>query len=62
MSEPTGMLAPHDAHQWTRRDATHLLWRAQFGATVSEIDRAHKESLSKNLFEHQIDNVLIAIL
>ena len=49
MSKPTGMLAPHDARQWTRRDTTHLLWRAQFGATVSEIDRAHKESLSKNL-------------
>ena len=49
MSKPAGMLAPHDARQWTRRDATHLLWRAQFGATVSEIDRAHKESLSKNL-------------
>ena len=49
MSKPTGMLAPHDARQWTRRDATHLLWRAQFGASVSEIDRAHKESLSKNL-------------
>ncbi|MCH2378619.1 MAG: DUF1800 domain-containing protein [Pedosphaera sp.] len=49
MSKPTGMLAPHDARQWTRRDATHLLWRAQFGASVSEIDSAHKESLSKNL-------------
>ena len=49
MSKPTGMLAPHDARQWTRRDATHLLWRARFGASVSEIDRAHKESLSKNL-------------
>ena len=49
MSKPTGMLAPHDARQWTRRDATHLLWRAQFGAAVSEIDRAHIESLSKNL-------------
>ena len=49
MSKPTGMLAPHDARQWTRRDATHLLWRAQFGASVSEIDRTHKESLSKNL-------------
>ena len=49
MSKPTGMLAPHNTRQWTRRDATHLLWRAQFGATVSEIDRAHKESLSKNL-------------
>ena len=49
MSEPTGMLAPHDAHQWTRRDSTHLLWRTQFGATVSEIDSAHKQSLSKNL-------------
>ena len=49
MSKPAGMLAPQDTRQWTRRDATHLLWRAQFGASVSEIDRAHKESLSKNL-------------
>ena len=49
MSKPAGMLAPHNARQWTRRDATHLLWRAQFGASVSEIDRAHKVSLSKNL-------------
>ena len=49
MSKLAGILAPQDARQWTRRDATHLLWRAQFGASVSEIDRAHKESLSKNL-------------
>ena len=25
---------------WTRRDATHFLWRTQYGATHAEIDEA----------------------
>ena len=49
MSKPTGILAPSDPGAWTRREATHLLWRAQFGASASEIDRAHKEGLSRTL-------------
>ena len=49
MSKPTGILAPHNARNWTRRDATHLLWRAQFGASAAEINRAHKVGLAQTL-------------
>ena len=42
MKSPTGILAPYAAQHWTRRDATHLLWRTQFGATAAEIATAHK--------------------
>ena len=34
---------------WTRRDAVHLLWRAQHGASVADIDRAHREGLPATL-------------
>ena len=40
---PAEMLHPFDASgigAWTRRDATHLLWRTGFGATGQEIDAA----------------------
>ena len=49
MLAPTGILAPHKARQWTRRDATHFLWRAQFGASAAEIDRAQRDGLAKPL-------------
>lgn len=49
MSEPDGILAPFAATEWSRRDATHLLWRTQFGATGQEIERAHREGLHKTL-------------
>ena len=49
MSKPTGILTPNDPGVWTRREATHLLWRAQFGASAPEIDHAHKEGLSRTL-------------
>ena len=49
MSKPTGILAPNDPGAWTRREATHLLWRAQFGASAPEIGRAHKEGLPRTL-------------
>lgn len=49
MSKPTGILTLNDPGTWTRREATHLLWRAQFGASAPEIDRAHKEGLSRTL-------------
>ena len=49
MGKPTGILALHDARKWTRLDATHLLWRAQFGASASEIARAHEEGLSRTV-------------
>jgi hypothetical protein len=49
ITKPTGILAPHDARQWTRRDATHLLWRTQFGATATEIAAAHKAGLAAEL-------------
>jgi len=31
--------------RWTRRDATHLLWRTQCGASAAEIDRAMSDGL-----------------
>ena len=31
---------------WTRRDAIHLLWRTQCGATTAEIDRVVEEGLA----------------
>jgi len=49
VGKPTGILALHDARNWTRLDATHLLWRAQFGASASEIARAHEEGLSRTV-------------
>jgi uncharacterized protein (DUF1800 family) len=49
MLAPTGILAPHNARKWTRRDATHLLWRAQFGASAAEINRAQKDGLAQTL-------------
>ena len=43
--------APYDTqkHGWSRRDATHLLWRTQGGATEAEIARAAEEGLSATL-------------
>ena len=49
IKQPPGILAPHDARQWSRRDATHLLWRTQFGATAAEIAATHKVGLAKSL-------------
>ena len=49
MSAPAGILAEHDASDWTRRDATHLLWRTQFGARAEEISAVHQAGLSKAL-------------
>lgn len=34
---------------WTRREATHLLWRTQFGATHAEIEAATADGLAKTL-------------
>lgn len=44
-------LAAYDVatHGWTRRQAAHLLWRAQHGATEAEIARAHSAGLSATL-------------
>jgi uncharacterized protein (DUF1800 family) len=44
-------LAPYDAEAsgWKRRHAAHLLWRAQHGATDTEIIRAHEEGLTATL-------------
>ena len=35
-------LRPYDSEAmgWTRRAATHLLWRTQFGASQEDIERA----------------------
>jgi uncharacterized protein (DUF1800 family) len=38
-----------DPNEWTRREATHLLWRAQFGATLDEIDQATEAGLQATL-------------
>ncbi|HWB04694.1 MAG TPA: DUF1800 domain-containing protein [Verrucomicrobiales bacterium] len=44
-------LAPYDSRQqgWTRRDAAHLLWRTQCGASEAEVARALIEGLEKTL-------------
>ena len=44
-------LTPYDSKQqgWTRRDAAHLLWRAQGGAGETEITRAATDGLEKTL-------------
>ena len=44
-------LAPYDTRQqgWTRRDAAHLLWRTQCGASESEVTRAFGDGLEKTL-------------
>ena len=34
---------------WTSREATHLLWRAGFGASPAEIDRSLKDGLDNTL-------------
>jgi len=49
MSKPTGNLGARAPGGWTRRDATHLLWRAQFGASGAEIARATRDGLTKTL-------------
>ena len=49
MAQPTGILAPHHAAQWSRRDATHFLWRTQFGASAAEITRVHRDGLARTL-------------
>ncbi len=42
---------PYDSGRqgWTRRDATHLLWRAQFGASAEEIQAAEQAGLEATL-------------
>ena len=44
-------LAPYDTRQqaWTRRDAAHLLWRTQCGASEADITRATGDGLEKTL-------------
>ncbi len=44
-------MIPYDlsSEGWTRREAAHLLWRAQFGASEAEIIRATDEGLEKSL-------------
>ena len=46
-----GALRRYDSKKlgWTRRDATHLLWRAQFGASAEEIELATAAGLEKTL-------------
>ena len=46
------LLRPFDERvdgEWTERDATHLLWRAQFGATYEEVQRAADAGLEQTL-------------
>ncbi|MCH8217823.1 MAG: DUF1800 domain-containing protein [Planctomycetes bacterium] len=44
-------LCPYDAGAmgWTRREATHLLWRTQFGATEEDIERALSAGLEQTV-------------
>lgn len=37
------------AQGWTRRDATHLLWRCQFGASEKEVQNALNDGLEKSV-------------
>jgi uncharacterized protein (DUF1800 family) len=49
---PADALRPYDpaAHGgWSKRDATHLLWRLQYGATQAEIDEAVRAGLQDTL-------------
>jgi len=48
---PDGVLAPLDTrkHGWNRRDATHLLWRTQYGASFAEIEQSTAAGLEKTL-------------
>jgi uncharacterized protein (DUF1800 family) len=51
MSANKSLLSPFQPPHgtWQRRDAVHLLWRAQHGASVSDIDRAHRDGLAATL-------------
>lgn len=40
---------PQTRGGWTRNDATHLLWRTQYGATHAEIQQAFSDGLQKTL-------------
>ncbi len=44
-------LRPYDSKKqgWTRREAAHLLWRTQYGATFAEIEQAAEIGLEKTL-------------
>ena len=51
-SQPAGdPLRQYDSKKlgWTHRDATHLLWRTQFGASDAEIEQATEAGLEKTL-------------
>ena len=41
-------LTPYNG-RWNRRTATHLLWRAQSGASASEIEQSVKDGLGKTV-------------
>jgi uncharacterized protein (DUF1800 family) len=47
----SGLLEPFEpaSGTWTRRDAGHLLRRAQHGASLADVDRAHAEGLPVTL-------------
>ena len=47
--DPLRPYEPSSGGGWTSRDATHLLWRAQFGASPEEVQRATKEGLEATL-------------
>ncbi len=48
-AEPFRPYDPTARGGWTRRDATHLLWRMQYGATQVEIDEAFAAGLQTTL-------------
>jgi uncharacterized protein (DUF1800 family) len=50
-TSPKDVFTAHDARKtgWTPRDATHLLWRAQYGASIEEIERATEVGLEGTL-------------
>ncbi len=47
-NEPSELMQQTEV-AWTRREATHLLWRTGFGASAEEIERATKNGLDRTL-------------
>jgi uncharacterized protein (DUF1800 family) len=49
VDHPLQKYDPASAGGWSKRDATHLLWRLQYGASAAEIDEAQQLGLEKTL-------------
>ena len=47
-NEPSELMQRTDV-AWTRREATHLLWRTGFGASADEIQQTTEDGVDKTL-------------